>query len=163
MQKQVFHFRKWIVITAAALLVFLGWQWMAMMTDTFSKILYIVIALGLFVPMALFAVWVDEYEIGCVWEFRGKILRVIRSIPWGEVERVEVTEKFFYKALKNIYVIPFTERKAAWRGYAAAVSFNSLTENCPEIIEKIMSRVPPEVNTSALGEFAKSLEPKSKS
>jgi hypothetical protein len=163
MQKQVFHFQKWNVITAAVLLVLLGWQWMVMMTDAISKIIYIIIALGLIVPMALFAVWVDDYEIGCVWEFRGKILRVIRSIPWDEVEKIEVAEKFFYKALKNIYVIPYMERKAAWRGYAAAVSFNSLTENCSEIIEKIMSRVPPEVDKSALEDFMKSLEPKPKS
>jgi hypothetical protein len=163
MQKQVFHFHKWIIITAAVLLVLLGWQWMVMMTDALSEILYVLIALGLIVPMVLFAVKIDENGISSVWEFRGKIFRVINSIVWSDVVRVEVTEKFFYKTLKNVYVIPYTERKAAWRGYAGAVSFNSLTENYQEIIEKIMSRVPPEVDKGSLEDFVKSLEPKLKS
>jgi hypothetical protein len=160
MKKEIYHIRKWILIAMSVFLVLFGWEWMHMMTDGLTRTIYVVIALGLFVPMALFAVWVDDYEIGCVWEFRGKILRVIQSIPWGEVERVEVTEKLFYKALKNIYVIPYTERKTAWRGYAAAVSFNSLMENCLEIVEKIKSRVPPEVDKSALENFVRSLVPK---
>jgi hypothetical protein len=70
--KEIFHFQKWIVITAAVLLVLLGWQWVYMMTDTFTEILYVLIALGLIVPMFLFAVKVDENGISTVWEFREK-------------------------------------------------------------------------------------------
>jgi hypothetical protein len=135
---------------------------MVMMTDAVTETLYVVIALGLIVPMALFAVKIDVNGISSVWEFRGKIFRVIKFVSWSDVVRVEVTEKFFYKLLKNIYVIPHAERKGVWREYESAVGFNSMVEDCREIGRIIASKVPEEVDKNALADFMKSLEPKPK-
>jgi hypothetical protein len=160
--KEIFHFRKWILITAGVLLVLLGWELMYMMSDGFTKTLYVVIALGLIVPMALFAVQIDEKGISTIWEFKGKTFRLIKFVAWSEIVRVEVTEKFFYKGLKNIYVIPYSEKKSIWREYENAVGFNILLEDFRELAGVIMFKVSSDVDKSSLEDLMKSLEQKPK-